>query len=94
MKLAKAIKVLKTNTMACWWPNGSYPGKQGTDFAGIGGEVKHLLRGILERQDIPANAPVFTLDSANPETALYDELLGAWIAFREAVSTSGPAALS
>ena len=82
MKLPEAIKVLKTNTMACWWPNGSYPGKQGTDFAGIGGEVRVLLRGIMDRQDIPKDASFFTLDSDNPETALYNELLGAWIVVR------------
>jgi hypothetical protein len=82
MRLPEAIKVLRENTMACWWPNGPYPGKQGTDFSGIFGEVKALLHGIMARQDIPDDAPFFVLDDENPETALYNDLVGAVLTVR------------
>ena len=84
MRLAQAIKVLKTNTMACWWPNGPYPGKQGTDWDGIFGEVGCLVGGIMARQGISDKESFFVLDPANPETAMYDELLGAMLAVRSA----------
>ncbi|KKM65238.1 hypothetical protein LCGC14_1493240 [marine sediment metagenome] len=84
-KLAQAIKILKANTMACWWPNGPYPGKQGTDWQGISGEVSYLLSGIKQRQDIDPTALFFVLDPANSETALYDELLTALHTVNEAM---------
>ncbi len=77
MRLPEAIRILKRETMACWWPNGPYPGKQGTDFDGIIGEVRVLLDGIKLRQDVPEDAAFFTLDDANPETGLYNQLVGA-----------------
>jgi len=77
MKLPEAIRTLRENTMACWWPDGPYPGKQGTDFAGIFGEVRTLLHGIMARQDIPEDEAFFVLDEGNPETALYNELVDA-----------------
>ena len=84
MKLAKAIHILKANTMACWWPNGPYPGKQGTDWDEIEGEVNHLLLGIMRRQDISDGTPFFILDPANPESRLYDELGSAALTVRNA----------
>jgi len=77
MRLPEAIKLLRQNTMACWWPNGPYPGKQGTDFRGIFGEVKVLLNGIKARQWIDGDAKLFILDDDNPETALYNDLVTA-----------------
>lgn len=82
MKLPEAIKVLRVNTMACWWPNGPYPGKRGTDFEGILGEVGYLLLGIRRRQNIPDDAMFYTLDPDNSETTLYDQLTSAVIAIK------------
>lgn len=79
MKLRDAITTLKRETMACWWPNGSYPGKQGTDFEGIFGEIRTLQQGIRDRQGIPADAMFYTLDEDSPETALHDELNDAYV---------------
>ena len=83
MKLAEATKILKRETMACLWPNGSHPGQKHTDLAGIAGEVKALLQGIKDRQGM-AGAAFFVLDDDNPESALYDELGSAYMVFRNA----------
>ena len=74
MKIPEAIRILKDNTMACWWPNGPYPGRKGTNFTDIFGEVQTLLNGIKERQGIPAGEAFFVLDPTNSETALYGKL--------------------
>ena len=79
MKLREAIKVLRENTMACWWPNGPYPGKRGTDWEGIAGEVRALTRDIKRRQDVQPDAMGFFLDPNNPETELYNQLITAWL---------------
>lgn len=82
MRLPEAIKVLRANTMACWWPDGPYPGKRGTDIRGIFGECRTILHGIMGRQGIPEDAPFFTFDESNPETALYDEIIDAMLTVR------------
>ena len=82
MKLPEAIRILRANTMACWWPDGPYPGKRGTDFEGIFGEVRELTRGIKARQDIPPDASFFMLDDNDPETALYNDLVSAVMTVR------------
>ena len=79
MKLRDAIATLKQETMACWWPGGSYPGKEGTDWAGILGEARTLQEGIKARQDIPENAMFYVMDDDNPETALYNKLGCAYV---------------
>lgn len=76
MRLSEAVKVLKENTMACWWPSRAM-GRQGTDWYGIKSEVGLLLLGIKRRQGIEDEAKFFILDEDNPETALYDRLVEA-----------------
>ena len=84
MKLAEAAKVLQSNTMACWWPSRINGGA--IDVAGILDEARLLLKGIKERQDIPAGESFFVLDEANPESAMYDELASAIAVFRNSKS--------
>jgi hypothetical protein len=83
MKMREAIKVLREETMACWWPNGPYPGKQGTDFEGIFGEVDALLRASKERAGISANAMFFTMPP--DEADYYDRLANARFTVHEAM---------
>lgn len=85
MRLPEAIKILQQNTMACWWPNGSWPGQQEIDKEGIIGEARLLLEGIRQRQDIPDNALFFTLDEANPETWLYDKIVESMQVFSNSI---------
>lgn len=88
MKLPEAITILKRETMACWWPNGSYPGKQGTDWPGIFGETRELQRGIRRRQDIPDDASFYVLDPDHAETALHDDLSAATVTVLGAMQNS------
>lgn len=89
MRLPEAIRTLKANTMACWWPDyHTFPGKRGTDWDGIFGEVWALLDGIKERQGIEAGAMFYTLDDSDPETATHDELMAAMMTVRRAAGVS------
>jgi hypothetical protein len=83
VKLRDAHKILKGNTMACWWPS-KRMGREGTDWTGIIDEVDCLLRDIKRRQDIDEDARFFTLNPGNPESILYDELVQAVQTFRSA----------
>lgn len=84
MRLPEAIKILQINTMACWWPCAA-TGKQGTDIGGIIGEVDVLLSGIKGRQGVLSGEMFYYLDEANPETALYDQLVSAVQVLRRSV---------
>ena len=45
MTKREATKILRSVTMACWWPNGSYPGSRQTpDWPNIIAEARMLLR--------------------------------------------------
>jgi len=85
MRLPEAIKVLRANTMACWWPES---GMSGTDLAGVFWEARLLTGEIKRRQDIPPNTPFFVLDDDNPETALYNELVSAVLTVRQCMAVS------
>ena len=91
MKLREAIEILRENTMACWWPDGPYPGKRGTDWDGIFREVRATLKDIMHRQEINGDSPFFVLDAENPETAIYDNLMAAILAVRLAMANTHPA---
>ena len=73
MKLTEAIKILKSNTMACWWPSKAM-GRNFTDWPRIFDECRHVLKGIMRRQNIPDDCKFFVLDDENPETQLYNEI--------------------
>ena len=81
MRLAEAVKVLKSNTMACWWPSRAFPG---TDMREMLNEAGMALEGIRERQGIPSGASFYVLDESNPETGLYDEIANAMSVFANA----------
>lgn len=85
MRLPEAIKVLKANTMALWWPN---EGMARTDLAAIFWEVGLVTGGIKERQGIPADASFFVLDDDDPETALYNELVAAVLVVRSCMAVA------
>ena len=81
MKLAEAVKVLKGNTMACWWPSRAFPG---TNMREMLNEAGMALEGIRERQGIPAGESFYVLDDDDPETKLYDEIACAMSVFANA----------
>lgn len=87
MKLSEAIKILKANTMACWWPS-KITGKNGTDFNGIFGEANKLLKDIMRRQNIPEDTKFFVLDETNTETKLYNEISTAILTVKQAINNN------
>jgi len=76
MRLPEAIKVLKANTMACWWPNPKM-GRNFTDWRAIHGEILGHLAAEKARQGIEPDALFFVLDEGDPGTTYYNELAGA-----------------
>jgi len=87
MRLNEAIKVLRRDTMACWWPS-PVMGREGTDFGGIFEEAAYLQLGMRRRQDIPDGESFYVLDPANPESAMHDELGCAVMVVKQAIRNS------
>ena len=68
MNMTEATRVLKAETMACWWQSDP------PNWEGILGEVSVLQEGIQARQGIPKHAPFYVLDDDDPETEMHDRL--------------------